>query len=228
MAYEGRFSPLEIAQHECTHAFSSHVIDRWPMWLTEGIADFFSTFETDGNAATIGIPKTLYVHGLRRVQLLPVTELFTAEMEPYKSVNAFLFYAEAWALTHYLLFKDEQSTRAFAQFDRLMQAGTAPLQAFREAFQPDLESLQNELKQYVNRVELPAKQIVFDQISYEGQMTVRMLPEAEVQCNFGILLAGLERPKEAGNYFKKAADAGFLFSATGCRSRPASTLAGRL
>ena len=67
------------------------------------------------------------------------------------------FYAQSWALTHYLFFGDkgahEPQLRAFMQG---LQTGDPPDVVFKRVFGEDLGPLDGALRQYVNLMQLPA------------------------------------------------------------------------
>ena len=103
----GTESPFGTIFHEYTHLLVGHNMKDPPVWLNEGIAEYYSTLEvTDGNKKiTLGKPISNHVLLLRQQfmhleDLLRVTHDSPAYHERDKTG---IFYAESWALVHYML-----------------------------------------------------------------------------------------------------------------------------
>ena len=47
-------SPRELIYHEYTHYVLNNTLEFIPTWLNEGMAEYYSTFETSGDKASIG------------------------------------------------------------------------------------------------------------------------------------------------------------------------------
>src|SRR6266403_5406073 len=74
---------LNSVYHEYTHLLLRHNALYWPLWLDEGMADVYSTFETaGGHGIRIGKPQELYVRLLARQPLMPLRELFAETNGP--------------------------------------------------------------------------------------------------------------------------------------------------
>ena len=48
--------PMALIYHEYTHLLTSYTARPWPVWLLEGLAELYSTFELDKNKVTLGVP----------------------------------------------------------------------------------------------------------------------------------------------------------------------------
>jgi hypothetical protein len=94
------------AFHEYVHTLI-HANFHWlPLWLDEGLAEFYGTAEFKQNSALIGEPSQRKFI-LKRGQLIDLKTLLSVnQASPYyhDSGKMFMFYAEAWGLTHYLTF----------------------------------------------------------------------------------------------------------------------------
>ena len=94
--------------HEYTHLLVDQNVRRLPLWLHEGLAEFYSTFsgsEQDGRTI-IGRPIEWRVATLASSTPLPLARLTSpaALGELLRDpVATDRFYATAWALTHYLM-----------------------------------------------------------------------------------------------------------------------------
>ena len=121
-------SALEAVFHEYTHLLLRHNQQFWPLWLKEGMADVYSTFEVAGeHTVRVGRPMDLYLRLLDRRPLLPLRELFavTHDSPEYNErERQGIFYAESWLLTHYLMLGDNPSHKArFGQLTALLRLG---------------------------------------------------------------------------------------------------------
>src|SRR5262249_17253315 len=69
----------ENATHEYTHLKTSHSGLRYPVWLNEGLAEFFSTFAVLNNSVTIGDPIPGRVLALRKDKWVPLSTIMSAD-----------------------------------------------------------------------------------------------------------------------------------------------------
>jgi tetratricopeptide (TPR) repeat protein len=79
--------------------------ERLPLWLTEGLARFIQSAEFHDANLLLGAPNSDDVLALRQGHLLPLPALFKVAMDSpniHDPQTANLFYAESWALAHYL------------------------------------------------------------------------------------------------------------------------------
>src|SRR5213078_470299 len=98
--------PMATIFHEYTHLLTSHSNYDWPLWLKEGVAEFYSTFNVDKKAFTLGIPVSNHVHLLRESSFIPLKALIQVDHRSpayNERDKQGIFYAESWALVHYLV-----------------------------------------------------------------------------------------------------------------------------
>jgi len=90
--------------HEYAH-YAVHSTHRAPpRWLDEGLAELWENATLENNAVTLGGPVVEHVKTLRgTIRWIPLDELTTAAELPRNGREVELFYAEAWALAHYLV-----------------------------------------------------------------------------------------------------------------------------
>jgi hypothetical protein len=97
--------PYAPIYHEYAHFVQSRTGEWMPLWLTEGWAEFYQTAEILDTEVLIGKLDAPTWQFLERNALLPLSTLFTVDMHsPYyhEEDKGSMFYAESWALTHYL------------------------------------------------------------------------------------------------------------------------------
>jgi Protein of unknown function (DUF1570) len=139
--------------HELTHYFVRNTTTGLPLWISEGIAEYYSTFGTSGNDVHIGRPIAEHVRWLRATHMIPLRDLFaTTSASPIynEGTRNGVFYAQSWALFHYLMSDDERRAK-FSRFLQLVGAHKTADEAFETAFAMKYSDLEQELRKYVRR-----------------------------------------------------------------------------
>lgn len=99
-----------LLQHELTHHFVRQTWNRLPLWLDEGIAEYYAvTRIVRGNVVQVGRSRDLYRRLVRRYGFIPMHEFLTATSASRwytKSLLDARFYAQSWLATHWLLTND--------------------------------------------------------------------------------------------------------------------------
>jgi tetratricopeptide (TPR) repeat protein len=191
--------PYAVVYHEYTHLLVSK-IDRLPLWLNEGIAEFYQNTEIHGKDVALGEPDPLNLRLLRQYALLPLPTLFRVDQSsPYyhEETRGSIFYGESWALTHYLLFKDfKEKTQHIGDYLQLVAQGMDPVTAAAHAF-GDLKQLQSALEAYV-------RQPTFSYIKSPGTTDIdestfqsRELTETQADAFRADFLAYIQRTADA-------------------------------
>jgi Tfp pilus assembly protein PilF len=193
--------PFATIYHEYTHLeFSS--ADEWiPLWLNEGIAEFFQNTEVRSKDVLVGEPSADDILYLRQHPLLPLETLFRVDHDsPYyhQEEKASVFYAESWALTRYLEVTDrEKGTTRMADYFRLVAQHQDPVIAAETAF-GDLKKLQAELENYIGassyrQLVLPSAAAPLDESAYKS--TPLAQPQADaIRADF---LVAVQRTQDA-------------------------------
>jgi Tfp pilus assembly protein PilF len=150
---EGEF-PYETIYHEYMHLIIRLNFRHFPVWLNEGFAEFFGSATIFGKGGKLGQPSAAWLYALSRYKLIPLDVLFRVDHQsPYynEADKSGIFYAESWALVHYLMLDPEkQKQKLLSSYLRLVDSGTDPLEAARQAF-GDLNQLEKELESYTRR-----------------------------------------------------------------------------
>ena len=202
LSLEGFDDNLPVVFHEYTHLLVRNAVRSVPVWLNEGLAEYYSTFAMapNGDRVEAGRPVLPHVRLLRQ-RLLPVAELIAvdASSELYdEGVRRSMFYAEAWALTHYLMVEAPDGPAAINHYAREVAAGRRAIDAFIDAFGTTPAKFDERLRQYVRRpvfrsrtYDLPAR--VEAGASVEG----RALSAGEANAWLGDLQRRVRRKTEA-------------------------------
>jgi len=154
----GGAHPYATIYHEYTHFITSRDAQTMPLWLNEGLAELYQTTEIRDKEVLLGQPTDENVMLLRQNHLLPMATLLTVDRNSsyyHEENKSSIFYAESWALTHYLQFKDRHDhTQRITQYLTLLGNKTDPLTAATEAF-GDLKILEKNLANYVAQPTFP-------------------------------------------------------------------------
>src|SRR5262249_3769048 len=200
--------PMAVIYHEYTHLLTSYTPRPWPVWLLEGLAELYSSFAVEQNKVTLGAPISSHVHLLREKQFVPIQALFQVDHKSpiyNERDKQGVFYAESWALAHYLMFGDKTVRQAqLVEFVKLFNSGVEWEKAFSQAFKTDYVTMEKALRRYIGNDTYTIVNYVLKTMESQWEMTGQPLEEAEVQYYLGDLLLHTNRPDEAVAYFDQA------------------------
>ena len=144
--------PFATVYHEYTHFAFSGAAEWMPLWLNEGIAEFFQNTDIHDKDVALGQPSTDDVLYLRQNRLIPLPVLFAVDHKsPYyhDENKGSVFYAESWALVHYLEITDHQTHQdRITRYAALLAQNHDSVSAATSAF-GDLNKLQRDLEMYI-------------------------------------------------------------------------------
>ncbi len=147
-------NPYHILYHEYTHRILGLNFSWLPVWLSEGMAEFFGSTDIDGSDVRQGQPRSEVVQFLREVRLMDLDKFFAVDPtspEYNEQTRATVFYAQAWAAVHYLILGDKGAhAEQLNGFVRDLAAGAPEGEARKKAF-GDPRILQATLKRYVSQ-----------------------------------------------------------------------------
>ena len=203
------YTGMEVIFHEYTHLLFRRNDQLWPLWLKEGMAEVYSTFETDGRDVRIANPIPHHLQLLRQQPMMPLNELFsvTHDSPQYnEGERQGMFYAESWLLTDFLMAGDNAGYRArFGQFTARLRQGEFPVPAFTNALQTTLPAMQAELRRYLARgVFSPIDLSLSADIEAPVNLTTRDLTPVEIYFRLGDELLRADKPAAAEALFVKA------------------------
>lgn len=204
---------LDTIFHEYAHLLLRRNQLVWPMWLTEGMADIYATFEVIGDhAVRLGKPQPLYLRLLATQPLMPLSALFAVthtSPEYNERDRQGLFYAQSWLLTHYLMIGNPARRANFGQLSALLRQGQTPEQAFTNALHAPLPELQQELERYLQAGKFESLNLAVRASLVTTQpMATRPLGPVETCCRLGDELVRVDRAAEAEPLFARAAKMG--------------------
>jgi len=176
-----------VVYHEYTHMINA-LNSRWlPVWLNEGLAEFYAYTRFEENKTLIGMPTDNF-RVLRQRAPIPVEMLITATpRSPYyhDEDKVQMFYAESWALVHYCLFgPNMEGGKKLQEFYQKLQKGTEQRQAFQEEF-GSLKAIDQKLDEYLRQFALQGGVVNLAPQVSDKEYQVRTLSMAETQAELG-------------------------------------------
>ena len=201
-------NPLHVIFHEYIHLLTRDTPHPWPVWLREGLAEFYATFEIQDTKVILGNAIPGHSDVLRNHQLLPVKDLFAVRQDSptyNERKRQGIFYAQSWALTHYLMLHNKaQLQPQFVKFIEGLWQGVDPEKAFSAAVDLSLEELEKELVRYTRKNVLYAAVVRLPTIPAAQSIEVGELSPGQAQIQLGYLLYSADRLEEATLRFKEA------------------------
>ncbi|HEV2883235.1 MAG TPA: DUF1570 domain-containing protein [Pyrinomonadaceae bacterium] len=201
--------PYNVIFHEYTHLLINNTSRNMPTWFSEGIAEYYSTFAmTDEQRVMLGRPIASHIHLLRHKGMLPLQTLFAVDRDsPYYNERdkQSVFYAESWALVHYLILgKDGERAGQMGKFIELLASDVPVKDALQQALGVKFETLEQELRNYIQRGRYPVMSGHFERkVKYDTEVQVAPITEAEASAYLGDLLVHSRRA-DAEPYLKRA------------------------
>jgi tetratricopeptide (TPR) repeat protein len=196
--------------HEYTHLLVNNHFRGAALWLKEGLAEFYSTarLSADGRRLTLGEAPERRPRELRKRVLLPLQTLFALDQTSPTYADPAqrgLFYAQSWALVHYLSEARGGRGGALSRFTDLLADGAKLEDALRQAFNLGVAELETGLAAYVRLGRYKASVEEFGRpLDFDAQLTARTLTEAEVAARLGDLLLHTDREEDAETHLSRA------------------------
>lgn len=212
MALNGdtRTNPRRTVFHEYLHEVERRNLPGLPLWLAEGLAEVYSSFESlaDGTGI-VGRPHRGHALLLQRQPLMPLAELLALGRDDrayHRGGIRDLVYAQSWALTHYLLFDAAHRVALEAYLAALAAGdGDGADAAYARLF-ADPEAIDAGLRIYV-RGRYPVAGVPLAAAAAETDaVALTVLPYHEVLQRLGDLLAhsAPEHAEAAGEHYRAA------------------------
>jgi len=147
----GEGSPFHVLYHEYTHFVLDQGFPDLPAWLHEGLAEYLSASLVEDDGIEIGRSIPWHRLLLHEGRLMPLEELLAiSRSSPAydEGDRADLFYAESWALVHFLMQPERENTRGLSAYLERRRDGLGDDETTRELF-GGAASLQRGLEGYV-------------------------------------------------------------------------------
>jgi tetratricopeptide (TPR) repeat protein len=185
-----RMDSTRVVHHEYVHYLLDHNFPGLPLWLNEGLAELYSSFETSGAEAKLGLPIAEHVFWLRENPLIPLKDLeaMTTDSRDYnEGSRRGVFYAQSWALVHWLLVGGPEQRGQLVSYLQDLDQGIPGEAAFRRAF-GDPAELERQLRTYVRQRRFKYLSLPLAEGAERAGGDLRPLARADALSRLGELL----------------------------------------
>ncbi|MCU1384871.1 MAG: hypothetical protein JWL71_3568 [Acidobacteria bacterium] len=209
LSTEGFAGSAPIVFHEYTHLLLGSALRAVPVWLNEGLAEYYSTYRlrSGGKGADIGLAIAPHV-ALLRQRFLPLAQLLTVDhaSDLYnEGERRSIFYAESWALTHYLMTELPSGPMLINQFAGAIAGGTNPEAAFAATFGRTPAAFEPQLRAYLRGLTFKSWIYTFNErLQADAPAPARVVSPAEAQAWLGDLQLRINRTSEAARRIEAA------------------------
>jgi tetratricopeptide (TPR) repeat protein len=214
IAVTSGLASTSVVLHEYAHFLLRENVGSLPLWITEGLAECYSTFELGGrqNEFTLGKPPEQHTATLNMtppfIPLKKLLDMRDNSPEYNEESRQGMFYAESWAAVHYFLFGPDSKRRTqFTQLVRALAKGDPFESSFGEAFQTDYGTIENEVREYIRKRNSWPMTKVASKDSTDARPAAAS--EAEAEYYLGDLLLHLNRQQDAESHLATAASKNF-------------------
>ena len=146
---------MEVARHESTHVIAMGIMGKMPLWLNEGLAEYFSKLGVRSQFSQVGVHKEWLQLARATVESgYPnrFAEFLKLEPDGWRNANEANHYALAWSLVYYML-GTAQGKQALGKMMRQMaEQYCQPLdsaEALARSYPGGLNALEKELRAWL-------------------------------------------------------------------------------
>ncbi len=204
--FQGAASAREVILHEYVHFVLRDATDVvYPMWYDEGFAEVLSTAQTHKGQLAVGAVPETRIQIFRRDDWIPMQRVI--EATSYGEFTEFelgLFYAQAWALAHYVVL-DRLEENAFPRYMERLQRGEPPAEAFEGALGEPIQRAGLKIRGKIEDgnwrvIGIPLEKLEWNRDSLSAR---RPAPD-EVSVHLGQLQLARREPEKAQELFEAA------------------------
>ena len=178
--------------HEYVHLLVGTTLADVPVWFNEGLAEYYSTYQMFGDReASLGRVKEEHVFELRE-RFIPLKELLAVDHRSplyNEGDRRGVFYAESWALVHYLLIGNPQRKGQVGDLppEVRRRRGAGPPRSARPSAAAEVE-LEKELQRYVSQSLYRSTRVSFaDKVAIDKDWIVDQPSDADGQAAYADL-----------------------------------------
>jgi tetratricopeptide (TPR) repeat protein len=196
--------------HEAVHWHLSAREGFMPLWLAEGLAEVYATFEAPNTRTyAFGAAFETHVARLREESLLPLPKLVGIGRDSLlynEGTRTSIFYAQSWAFVHFLLFGEKSPGMAAVQrYLELLPVVRSPDEAFLTAFGSSYAALEQQLRRYIAGGRYHKHIYARSTDDIARRLKLSAAAPADIELAQGSLLLGARSPEDAEPYLGRAA-----------------------
>src|SRR6266478_4883154 len=175
-------NPYHVMYHEWAHGLFRLNYRGLPMWLDEGLAEYWGGSDIDNKEGRVGMADPAQLRVLRQSAFLPISTLVSIDASSplYNSKDhAGMFYAESWAIVHYFSLAPEvRDQHLLDKYLAALQATDDPIEAANRSF-GDLKKLGAKLEAYTRQSSFLYQRVAVNSNISEKDFAARHLSPAE-------------------------------------------------
>ncbi len=194
--------------HELVHYLMQSGDAHTPLWLEEGIAEYFSNATIRWRSISAGNPMSNHVATLRQRARIPLPQLFAAgrDSDIYnQSSSQAAFYAESWAIVDWLVRDSGNKAGNFYAFVRDVSHGATVETALKSRFHCSLRDVDSALTTYSMPRQRLTWAITLPVPATDVSVTAEPLDRASTLYELGHFLSAIEELSAEGERHYRAA-----------------------
>jgi tetratricopeptide (TPR) repeat protein len=201
-------APTSTVFHEYTHLLVHLNFGREnvPPWVNEGVAEYFETFRLVEGKAIFGGRPADFASALNPQTVVDLETVFATDDAALRSGargSRAAFYAEAWALVHFVLHAPGDDD-GFGRLAALLTEPERSEKAVAKAFKTAPAGFAGGLLAYAGQAQLPTRERMIATRKVPAFQPAAAMTEAEANARMGDLLLHLDRRDHSAVYLKKA------------------------
>jgi hypothetical protein len=199
-----------VVVHEYAHLMIRRTGADYPLWLNEGFAEFYSTMAPEGRKMRLGLAPLQRVQLLATtVRLIPLERLLAIDdraPEYNDPVQAPLFYAECWAMTHMLISHESYRARSAAFFSEVSH-GTPATAALSAVYGRPMAAINEDLGNYARRGTYASSLADSPDSAHNLRITAGPVDDMDVAITLAAIIGWQHDREEQGRVALAALDA---------------------
>jgi tetratricopeptide (TPR) repeat protein len=205
---DGFLDDAPVVFHEYSHLLVGTMLRSVPIWLNEGLAEYFSTFRLTpgGKDALIGVPIKAHVQLLFE-GFIPLREVLAVDQNSAlynEGARRSIFYAESWALVHYLMTEVPSGQALINRYTGAIAGGATSEQAFATSFGMTPAAFEPRLQEYIHRRVMNSWIFPIGERIKAAPPPARVLSHGEAEAWLGDLQLRIQRNGEAAKRIEGA------------------------
>lgn len=191
-----------VLNHEYFHLFSKHAGFRFPVWLEEGLADFYSTLKIGKKDVSLGLPVVGHLMYLNSLQGTPmplrqIVAVDGATRHEHGQDLTSRLYAQGWALAHMTFQGKEMSSRSQAFLAKIRDGQMDTAAAYQATYGYSIEQLDKLLAQYIRQQSYYYGKMDAENLDFVAPTEMVPVADWETPLLLADMLAYVRKPDEA-------------------------------
>ncbi len=175
-------NPYHVMYHEWAHGLFRLNYRGLPLWLDEGLAEYWGGSDIDNKEGRVGMADAAQLRVLHQNTFLPISTLVSIDASSplyNRQDHAGMFYAESWAIVHYFsLAPQVRDQHLLDKYLAALQATDDPIEAANRSF-GDLKKLGEKLEAYTRQSSFLYQRVAVNSNISEKDFAARHLSPAE-------------------------------------------------